>query len=662
MKELNTELEDILVKRHIVVANDEYLPIEDLKSYNALLFANFGIILDKPRYVNKQIIEALKRTYRLSVPKSFYANPQDLSYYSCNELLVEQLVSYFVIEITGADNESTNFDHIEVFKKDLPQYFEGDELKKRMLYVLSLEDATKKLEEITASYSSYTRPFGADELDEYIALVTNGYYKGENIACKDNIMSVLDIVPEASKMLDFKDLVKLSSKLLNNDIYSLDKQFRMLTTSEKDKLKLVYENAHYCPLSKKQAKYYNKISKLLGHKTDYDNSASPYKAFMKEIREGNILKAAQICAQNGSLLERNLRILLARANETETKEILNMLSDKNPIVLFQFYNTLEKIEGPRTFIFSKDYLLKRHTETEYETKWRKSALSDKKINLIKSTLQCKIKSYYSALPSLGKIYISPEFEKIALPTNTNTSGKGIDVLPTGSRLKITKDYLRTFVYWNEIYDIDSSLALKDKGGNLVELGFWNYSDKLFGNSCLSSGDCRGNNGAEYYDIKLSELKEKGFTQILQVFNGYQSNLNVGTIKAGFQYKDNLNTRAWSAKNIEMEMNIKGDSRECVSFGIDLNTNEIIVINQMLNCDSRVLDDNTWKGFEKYFDSKYLEINMKTILECCGEVVNTPEEADIVFDRDYVALENQQTVRPYEIEKLVEIINRKSEPK
>ena len=39
-----------------------------------------------------------------------------------------------------------------------------------------------------------------------------------------------------------------------------------------------------------------------------------------------------------------------------------------------------------------------------------------------------------------------------------------------------------------------------------------------------------------------------------------------------------------------------------------------------------------------------------------EVVSTPEEADVVFDATYTPTEAQKVIRPYEVEKLVQLAN------
>jgi hypothetical protein len=53
----------------------------------------------------------------------------------------------------------------------------------------------------------------------------------------------------------------------------------------------------------------------------------------------------------------------------------------------------------------------------------------------------------------------------------------------------------------------------------------------------------------------------------------------------------------------------------------------------------------------YFDESKLELNMGLIAELRGEVVETPEEAEVVFDDNYKPTEGQTVIRSFDIEKL-----------
>jgi hypothetical protein len=86
------------------------------------------------------MVNQISDEFHLNVPKSFYNNPQDLRYFTRDELLVEQIISYFAY--------GSELGRIEIFAKDLPEYVVGDELKLRTFYIVTIDEAEKVLEYI----------------------------------------------------------------------------------------------------------------------------------------------------------------------------------------------------------------------------------------------------------------------------------------------------------------------------------------------------------------------------------------------------------------------------------------------------------------------------------------------------------------------------------
>ncbi len=653
MNKINKE--QILISRHYIMSNGKEDNNRD--KYYAYLLNKFGIEIVNPKFLNKDVVQQLKKYLKINIPNSFYKNPQDLKYFSCEELYLEQLISYINIDlIEGNHNKNTNFNRIELFNKVLPKYENGKEIKIRKYNIILENEINKILNDIFDAYCNYSRPFSIEETNEFLYLYSLGFYHNQDIKCKDNIFYLLDKDIDFAKLLDRKDVVKFSVlKFGNANFNKMNKNQKTTLKLIKNMIPLVKKTS----LSKKQAKFFNKLCKECNLKIVDNNDNSPYKAAIKEIKNGNVISASKIFLDSGSLFARNFRFLLSRANNEEKNILINMLPNDNPILLYQILTTILNDKDKRIFTFKNNNLVKCHIETDYEEKYRKSKLDYETCELLSNIIKNKIDSYYLSLPKLGKIYISEKFKKIALPVNNSCSGRGLDVLPTGSRIKVNGNYIRTFCYWKNVFDIDTSaLFIKDdfnKNNDYVELSWRNYNTLPLGKSALSSGDCRDENGAEYQDFKIDELLELGYRYVIYTLNGYGGKLNEGNIVCGYQNKNNLNTSDWDPKNIEFKINVISNSCAYTGFAIDLKTKEIIVLNLNSSCNNQVVNKKQLLLIEKYLKENYLNYSMYDLLKCRGEIT-TKEEANIIFDDDYIPLDNQKTIKSYEMEKLVALIN------
>ena len=651
---LHVNAQTILITRHyLLVVPQEVDPESKVRTayLNAYLFSNFGIVVDRPELLTETHVEEISDLFKLNVPASFYKNPQDTKYYTSDELFVNQVLAYFLAY--GEENSS-----VDVFDKELPEYPEDKEIKLREFKILFSDEADKVLTNIAKSYADYKRPWSLDEENEFVYLYEHGYYKDFDILCADNAITMLNKDANFARFLYKKDLVKISVAACG------EKSKLVLDKKTADLIRKAIPFVKDCPMSKKQAKYFNTLINKVGAQGKVKpatNERSPYAKAQALLNKGDILGAAKVYAANGSLFERNIKMLISRTNPAEALEIINMIPSKNPIALYQFVtNLMEDNGGNRTFTFTKNRLVKKHVETEYEAKWRKSRLNESTRKMIHDAVFAKIESGYHAQPSLGKVYVSPEFFKVGVPVNTSASGKGIDVLPAGSRISVRGNKIRTFVHWEHAFDIDSSLVIIDEKGKVDVMGFFNYSRKAYANDLLFSGDITSPTGTEYYDIDLDGLRRHGVRYIIQTFHGFCSNLNSGEIYCGYQDKKNLNTKAWDPKNIELKIHVKGDTCAFMSFGVDLETNEVIIFNMLLDSENRVVSGALKDTVMKYLSSNCLELNMGLIATYrAAEVVATPEEADVVFDATYNSATDletgkatQKVVRPYEVERLV----------
>ena len=641
-------IDKILISRGCVresTVEDEFAPF-----YATKLYEKLGIIFDLPAKINADTVVMLSAFFGLEVPDSFYANPQDTAHFECGELLVEQLVAYFKKEHPELFNNDKEYARIPVFHKVLPQYGEGKEKVVRWFRVISADEAERVCRQAAKEYLVYSRPWSEVEEDEVFALYKKGYCNGVP-SCKDNAgLMYFEFEDESMlKYFDYKDVVKLSVRRY------YDSKVILITQKGKRLLKKAAEIAKPCPLTKKQAKYFNKIVKVTGADiTKQDNSQSPYAISKRLVEKSRVTEAAEFLDKNGSLLERNLVWLLSRADENETEKILSLVDGNNPIILMQLLWMLaSQKKGARVFSFVNNKMFKSHTETDEECNERRSVLDDSVCEKVIDSIRKALIKYYGERPIRGKVFLSDKFKKVFVPVNTSDSGKGIDVLPCGSRLPIKGENIRTFCYWEGIGDIDASAVFSDGNAKTEILNWQTYDMKPFGNSALVSGDDRGEDGAEYADFVIDELLKKGWKYCVYFLNGFESPLNKGTIYCGYQNKRDLRTKAWQPDNIQMKIHVKGNSWQYLGFAIDLENREIVVLNKMSGKRCNVVASSDIYAVQRYIDKRSLEAwNMYDLISARAELVDDPENADIVFDEFYSETDNKKVVRPWDVSTLI----------
>ncbi|MCR4562140.1 MAG: hypothetical protein K5694_02925 [Bacilli bacterium] len=658
---MNEALETLLLeKRFIFVADHKREEDEKKRAYfNSYLLVNFGVELENPEEISQDVLIQIDGLLHLNVPTSFYESPQDTKYFSCGELLLEQVVSYIL-------GYGTGIKRVELFKKALPKkYVVGDEIKLRRYRVIFEEEADKVLHQTMDNFLAYKRPLSYEEKERFLILAQEGYLdKNKTIACKDNIFLLLPQFPDLASRLDKKDLVKFSL-----DSFGEHSTFDFDPTDEddleaKEIILAALPKIKDCPLSKRQAKLYNKMVKVMtGVKGKEDNSDSEYRQFHLILEKDGPIEAAEYLSKHGSLLERNLVFLLSRCDKDEIHVVMNMLTNKNFSVLLQIYQTINGDEKgkPRTFTYRSHGINRTYTETEEEAAYRKSTLSEETKHIVRNLLKSSILEHFKLATKLGKIYVSEEFKKIAIPLTTDATNKGVDVLPSGSRIKFTGNYIRTFCHWDGPRDIDASLGClqedEEEGSSddVRVLSWRTYFYNPIRGAALCSGDDTSTHGTEYQDLDINGLLELGYRYVVAGINGYGSDFSKGTIIQGLQVKTEINTNPWDPKNIEFQMNIKAEARGYVGFAVDLKGREIVIVNSIC-ASKRLFDRQQLKLCRRYLSNSYLDISLYDVLSCSGELVKDPEDADIVFDREYSS-QDKKVIRPFDIDSLIAIVNR-----
>jgi hypothetical protein len=272
------------------------------------------------------------------------------------------------------------------------------------------------------------------------------------------------------------------------------------------------------------------------------------------------------------------------------------MSGVNPVVLIQMllqYHNY-KDEGKRTFKFSRNNLMRIHTETDEEEKSRKSRLSNRTCRAAESAIRKQLIDRLHNKLGDKKIFISPEMLKIAVPL-TSTGHSGFGMLTTGSRKQIPEGrFVRAFTYWEKVNDIDLSCFALTEDGQQKEFSWRNMYAQQGMDICFSGDETSGyNGGAEYFDIDIELFKANhpNFRYLIFCDNIYTGGGSVHFkdchATGGYMIREKMepNTinrwdndehkKIFLPKTVETSFKVTSDSSFCYMFAIDLKTREMV---------------------------------------------------------------------------------------
>ena len=351
----------------------------------------------------------------------------------------------------------------------------------------------------------------------------------------------------------------------------------------------------------------------------------------------------------------------------------------NPVTLIQImlnYALPNDEANGRVFTFQRNNLMHVHKETEEEIKRRKSHLS----------ASTRSKAYFTLLDTLrkqlkgrvGKVWVDPKLYRVAIPLETATGNAGFGVLPTGSRIRIPEGkFIRAFTYWKRVNDIDLSCFGLTEDGRQEEFSWRNMWDKQ-GLDITYSGDQTSGyeGGSEYFDINIDLFKKNHPDTRFVVFcdNVYSDiNFSECDCTAGFMMRaenpvdipwwiGELNERPLDLRpvfdpgTVETSYRVNAKTTFAYLFAIDLQDREMIWLN-IGRSERRAVagtTDMSWLKKDLYISNVF---NLAFLMEIAGEVVDTPEKADLLVTDTDIPGRNMHAdvMHSWDTEKIVKLI-------
>lgn len=192
---------------------------------------------------------------------------------------------------------------------------------------------------------------------------------------------------------------------------------------------------------------------------------------------------------------------------------------------------------------------------------------------------------FSALPALGKVWIDPILDRVAVPLAVRNAAPGLRTIGRGSRLPMAegKNIQRAFMWWmdraGQRVDLDLSMFLLDETlSHSEQVAYYNL--RSYG--CVHSGDFTSapapKGAAEFVDVNLDEVAEAGWRYAAMAVTSFtrQPFSSLSGAFAGLQARSKANSgEVFEPSQVEFRFDLSADGTFTVPLVLDLVAREVI---------------------------------------------------------------------------------------
>ena len=643
-------------------------------------------------HLDETSIHTAQRNIGYDVPEPFYRGfPESVRNLTSDQRLIDQAIHYLLTYGIGLFNSAPSH---SLFEEPITRKLFSESTTIRKMTVVSPEKANELILEWVNAILASKRPASAEEMALIISTIkTTPDFKIDNVACKETLVQLTEATRDNTFLKFFKleNVLDLTEWLAfneychdtyrwhpkNNNIYNLNlkNRDRKLITRALNTVfsrELTLDEKYLCYEHKKA---WAGLLHHIHYKPINDNAASFAKTmrgrenksrmstFEKLVAQGQVVKASAYIANKkgqGALI-RHLDYLISRANSP--KEIAGIVQNIHCTDTVQLMQLLLHYMEPesdfnRSFMFSKNYTLHVHTESEEEKSTRRTNLPQNMRNSLAKHVFKLLQNACSKKNKIGKVFIDPVMSQMAIPINESTSNTGYKTLTRGSRIDLNDaKTIRAFTYWEKVNDIDLSAIGLDDEFNITEFSWRNMYNRQ-SDAITYSGDITNgyNGGSEYFDINLEALKAKyPKLHYLVICDNVYSGIPFDrcNVRAGYMLREDATAgKVFEPTTVETAFAVNGNSTFNYMFAIDLDRNQIIWLNIIRASGTRIAGESGKNTFlTKYFNiTDTLNIAMLATLRA-SEVTNDINNADIAFLPERQEIDNVEVITPADTEKL-----------
>lgn len=413
--------------------------------------------------------------------------------------------------------------------------------------------------------------------------------------------------------------------------------------------------------------YWIRFGEIL-HPGDYKNrfpqSFEAFKKLRNNIKIETFNSKSEAYMAQGKILDLILH-LKDRPSELGRKIdyiISNIANEKINLAIEVFTSVIGKIPTPTLLQIMSNFKIRTSENKKIRIIMPKGSLAKVKIldevrtpmalNItiqINEAIQKELVNRFKKLPGMGKVYLDTKLSTYLVPSSQRSASKALLTIPKGSKVSLSDDdFVRMFIYWKEPSgvrtDVDLSAMTFDSDFNPKgQVSFTNYHE----DGMVHSGDIQSapKGAAEFIDIDKKKVIKSGVRYIAMQIYCYtqQPFVDMPESFAGIMGRMKAKSgEIFEPKTVKMKFDVTADAAIAIPMIIDLHDNKMIWTDLSLK-GGRFLHANS-KNIQRISQALSQMVDFKTNIfdlllmhiEARGTIVNSPDEADLIFSEETIS--------------------------
>jgi hypothetical protein len=387
----------------------------------------------------------------------------------------------------------------------------------------------------------------------------------------------------------------------------------------------------------------------------------------KSLRDGEIKEAVDLLVTRPGEFARRLDHILRMSRpdtriQVITKQFMKVAEDVSTNVLLQLFahfNTRSQV-ATRS-VFPKGNLAKIHVVEEIP-----AGIDQRFCSAFANKIRGVLVERFSNLDKLGKVYVDPNLKGYLVPFSQRSAAKALKTIVRGSQIPLDGDYdtVRFFIWWKNMtdngwdgrVDIDLSAQILDENFvGIATVAYYNLRDFAGHHSGDITNAPKG--AAEFIDISLNKVLERGGRYIAMCINSFTTHkyCDLPECFAGWMGRSKPNSgEIFEAKTVKNKVDLASDTTIVIPLLIDAKERKVIWMDLALkqhpsfannvrnNANNISLICKAMTDLRKpnLFDL----LNMHA--EGRGNVVSSPEKADVVFSEENIPFDIDTILTKY----------------